>query len=70
MFEVLWKVGDHSWLPYHEVDWLDALREYFSALGITGISELGKGESKLTFDDPQVYVGLMGYLEGPGKDST
>ncbi|KAJ3830873.1 hypothetical protein F5878DRAFT_648146, partial [Lentinula raphanica] len=38
-----WKSGDLTWLPYHQIDHLDAVGEYFDALGISDISELMDG---------------------------
>ncbi|TFK49809.1 hypothetical protein OE88DRAFT_1601959, partial [Heliocybe sulcata] len=33
-FEVVWKAGDHTWLPYHEISHLATLKTYLDALGI------------------------------------
>ncbi|KAF8831165.1 hypothetical protein HHX47_DHR1000004 [Lentinula edodes] len=40
LFQIKWKSGDLTWLPYHQVDHLDALGDYFEAIGISDISEL------------------------------
>ncbi|KAG2061435.1 hypothetical protein BDR06DRAFT_847429, partial [Suillus hirtellus] len=34
VFEVRWKSGDVTWLPYNQVDHLAALQEYFDVLDI------------------------------------
>ncbi|KAJ7154445.1 hypothetical protein C8R43DRAFT_862234, partial [Mycena crocata] len=33
LFEVLWKSGDRSWMPYEQAKRLQALAEYLEALG-------------------------------------
>ncbi|KAJ3792177.1 hypothetical protein GGU11DRAFT_750404 [Lentinula aff. detonsa] len=40
MFEILWRSGDRSWLPFDRVQQLAALDEYFEALGIQEVSQL------------------------------
>lgn len=40
LFQVKWKSGDVTWLPYEKTDHLDALSEYFDVLGIENISQL------------------------------
>ncbi|KIM76140.1 hypothetical protein PILCRDRAFT_798107 [Piloderma croceum F 1598] len=40
LFELTWKSGDRTWLPYHEISHLEALTQYFKALGVTNISQL------------------------------
>ncbi len=40
LFQVKWKSGDVTWLPYEKTDHLDALSEYFDALGIENVSQL------------------------------
>ncbi|KAG2748592.1 hypothetical protein P692DRAFT_201654812, partial [Suillus brevipes Sb2] len=32
-FEILWKSGDRTWLPYQQVKHLDALKDYFNIVG-------------------------------------
>jgi len=34
-FEILWKSGDRTWEPYSVVRRLEALNNYFEALGVT-----------------------------------
>ncbi|EGO04743.1 hypothetical protein SERLA73DRAFT_26917, partial [Serpula lacrymans var. lacrymans S7.3] len=34
IFEVLWKAGDITWVPYAKIEYLEALKEYFTTLGI------------------------------------
>ncbi|OSD06699.1 hypothetical protein PYCCODRAFT_1342175, partial [Trametes coccinea BRFM310] len=39
-FEVQWSTGDVSWAPYHDVRHLQALAEYFEALGVPNARQL------------------------------
>lgn len=43
IFEILWKSGDRSWLPYAQISHLDALNEYLEAQGVKTVSDLGNG---------------------------
>ena len=40
MFEVEWKAGDRTWLPYDTVKELVALKDYLDELGIGSVAEL------------------------------
>ncbi|KAI0360064.1 hypothetical protein OH77DRAFT_1360830, partial [Trametes cingulata] len=33
IFEVLWRSGDRTWLPYHSIEHIRALADYFEAVG-------------------------------------
>ncbi|RPD56919.1 hypothetical protein L226DRAFT_436195, partial [Lentinus tigrinus ALCF2SS1-7] len=39
-FEVQWSTGDVTWVPYQDIKHLQALTEYYEALGISGIRQL------------------------------
>ena len=39
-FQVLWKVGDKMWVPYHEVAHLNTLDQYCELMGVKNIFEL------------------------------
>ncbi|KAG6914195.1 hypothetical protein DXG01_001819, partial [Tephrocybe rancida] len=56
MFEVLWKSGNKTWLPYMHVSHLHALEEYLEALGIDKITDLKVGSGTPPNDDPQTFV--------------
>jgi hypothetical protein len=58
-FEIQWKSGDKSWLPYDRVEKLEVLKDYFNVLGVTNVSELGEGEGKPPTNDPQVFLGHL-----------
>jgi hypothetical protein len=57
VFEVLWKSGDKTWLPFDSVEHLDTLKDYFNVVGIDSISELTTGNGDAPVDDPQVFSG-------------
>ena len=40
MFEIVWQSGDHTWEPLNVVKHLEALRQYYEALGISKACEL------------------------------
>ena len=56
LFEVQWKAGDVTWLPYHQIEHLIALSAYFEAMGIEKIMDLSRGTGKPPFQDPQIFV--------------
>ncbi|KAJ3816277.1 hypothetical protein F5880DRAFT_1512804 [Lentinula raphanica] len=63
LFNVKWKSGDTTWLPYHQIDHLDALGDYFEAIGISDISELTSG-GRENVPDPNLEPN-MGTHEAP-----
>jgi len=56
LFEVLWKAGDVTWLPYSEISHLNALTEYLDLMGVDSIGSLQSGTGKPPYDDPQVAI--------------
>ena len=72
VFEVKWKAGDTTWLPYDRVDHLSALQDYFDVLGIEDVSELTEGNGAPPMDNPQVFLGGMGltfsYKDSPSSN--
>jgi hypothetical protein len=61
VFEVKWKSGDVTWLPYDRVDHLAALQEYFDVLDIEDASQLTEGNGLPPTDNPQVFLGCLDY---------
>ncbi|KAF8808243.1 hypothetical protein BYT27DRAFT_7013414, partial [Phlegmacium glaucopus] len=57
VFEILWKSGDTTWLPYHQITHLQALTDYFELIGVTKVSKLPKGTGRPPQDDPQIFLG-------------
>ena len=59
IFEVHWKSGDITWLPYYQITHLQALMDYLDLLGVTQISNLPKGVRHPPADNPQIFLGSM-----------
>ncbi|KAF9258202.1 hypothetical protein L218DRAFT_1005221 [Marasmius fiardii PR-910] len=69
LFQVKWKSGDITWLPYHEIDHLDAVGDYLEAMDISEISGLVSGGHELPklaseLEETDLHVGMMEWLEG------
>ena len=58
-FEIYWKSGDVTWLPYYQITYLQALTDYLELLGVRKIAKLPKGTGRPPQDDPQVFVGSI-----------
>ena len=58
-FEILWKSGDITWLPYYQITHLQALTDYLDLIGVKKISKLPSGHGRPPMDDPQVFLGLI-----------
>jgi hypothetical protein len=65
LFEVLWKAGDVTWLPFNQIEHLNALTVYFEALGIEKIAELARGTGKPPMQDPQIFIGSLSFSTIP-----
>jgi hypothetical protein len=59
LFEVQWKAGDITWLPYNQIEHLNALSAYFEVLGIEKITDLLRGTGKPPIQDPQIFIGSL-----------
>ena len=59
VFEVRWRAGDVTWLPYEKISDLQALTAYLDLLGFDRIADLPLGDGKPPQDDPQVYLGNL-----------
>jgi len=62
IFEIKWKAGDVTWLPYGEISHLHALVDYLELLGVKSISGLPAGTGKPPTDDPQVHIGSISFI--------
>lgn len=60
MFEVLWKLGDKTWMPYEQAKQLHALTEYLEAVGISDVKSLPHGASKPPLTEQALHVGAVG----------
>ncbi len=58
-FEMLWKSGDVTWLPYYQITHLQALTDYLELLKVKKISKLPAGRGRPPSDDPQVSLGFI-----------
>ena len=74
IFQVQWKAGDITWLPYYQIAHLNALPVYLDLLGVENISKLPKGQGTPPTDDPQIFIGSIAlqnafktHLEAPLK---
>ena len=70
VFEVLWKSGDTTWMPYYQITHLQALTDYLHLLGVKTISKLPKGLGQPPTDDPQVFLGLIAPEPSEGFTSS
>lgn len=77
LFELLWRDGDRTWLPYHKISHLTVLQDYLDAMGVTKISDLQMGpvgeNTSRTELDAQVELGYVGYdfqkRQVPGQEN-
>ena len=63
LFEIIWKSGDITWLPYHKISHLDALEQYFDVLGIESIADLPDGHGKPPKNNFQILLGHMDLID-------
>ncbi|KAG0692312.1 hypothetical protein DFH29DRAFT_1008896 [Suillus ampliporus] len=80
MFEVKWKAGDATWLPFDQVNHLGALRDYLDVLGVDDISDLTDGNEVSVSPDvsnanSHVLLGAMGlgwpdHISQPHRSSS
>ena len=59
IFQIKWKAGDITWLPYYQITHLDALPIYLDLLGVDSVSKLPKGQGRPPKDDPQIFIGSI-----------
>ena len=70
IFEIKWKAGDITWLPYAQISHLQALIDYFELLGIETVANLPTGRGKPPRDDLQVHVGTISFSKPLSKWKT
>ena len=59
LFQVQWKAGDVTWLPYNQIVHLNVLPIYLNLLGVEDISKLPKGQGTPPADNPQIFVSFI-----------
>lgn len=62
-FEIKWKSGDISWLPYRDIEDLEPLKAYFDTIGIESIADLPIGGGDPPTEETQLLVGSIFLLE-------
>ena len=59
VFEILWKAGDITWLPYYQIRHLQALDVYLDLLDVEFIGKLPSGKGTPPHDYAQIFLGAM-----------
>ncbi|KAF8814453.1 hypothetical protein BYT27DRAFT_7022568, partial [Phlegmacium glaucopus] len=59
VFEIKWKSGDTTWLPYYQITHLQALTDYLELLGQPNINSLPQGAGQPPREDPQIFIGSI-----------
>ena len=70
VFEIKWKSGDITWLPYYQITHLQALTDYLDLLGTRNIRSLPKGAGQPPREDPQLFLGPISILSHPTPSPT
>ena len=70
VFEIKWKSGDITWLPYYQIAHLRALTEYLDLLGEKNIHKLPKGTGRPPREDPQLFLGTTDLDSMPWSTPT
>jgi hypothetical protein len=70
VFEIKWKSGDITWLPYYQITHLQALTDYLDLYGESKVNKLPKGTGKPPQDDPQIFIGAVSLSPSPIPFST
>ena len=59
VFEILWKAGNITWLPYYQIRHLQALDVYLDLLDIEFLGKLPNGKGKPPHDNAQIFLGAI-----------
>ena len=70
VFEIKWKSGDITWLPYYQITHLQALDDYLDLFGKSKIKKLPKGTGSPPQDDPQIFLGDLSFVPHPVPSPT
>jgi hypothetical protein len=63
VFQIKWKSGDITWLPYYQITHLQALADYLELFGKSDIKQLPKGTGEPP-QDPQLFLGTSTLVPG------
>src|ERR1700761_3983243 len=64
LFEIVWRSGDVTWMPYYQIRHLRALEDYFDLLGVANALQLPNGRGNPPQENPQIFLGGMSYDPG------
>ena len=59
VFEILWKSGDVTWMPFYQIRHLQALETYLELMGVDSASKLVAEKGNPPQEDPQVFLGAL-----------
>ncbi|KAG6868176.1 hypothetical protein C0993_006783 [Termitomyces sp. T159_Od127] len=62
IFEVLWRAGDKTWLPYNQAQDLNLIQPYLEAIGVNSRADLPLGTSTPSTNDLQINLGSIRLL--------
>ena len=65
VFEIQWKSGDVTWLPYYQITHLQALTDYLELIGVSKVSKLPPGPGRPPSNDPQIFLGSLSLQPPP-----
>jgi hypothetical protein len=61
LFEIKWKAGDITWLPIHEILYLQVLKNYLDVHGVDKINQLPFKKGNPLVSDPQISLSSIEY---------
>ncbi|KAF7326222.1 Gag-pol polyprotein [Mycena kentingensis (nom. inval.)] len=59
LFEILWKSGDKSWMPYEQTKRLQAFEDYLETSGVSDIRELTQGTAQPDPGAAELFLGAV-----------
>jgi hypothetical protein len=59
VFEIKWKSGDVTWMPYYQIKHLQAFDAYLELMSVNHISKLPVGKGKPPQEDLQIFLGAV-----------
>ena len=59
VFEVIWKSGDVTWLPYEQISQSRAMADYLESQGVSSVRELGGGSGNAPNNVPETIVACL-----------
>jgi hypothetical protein len=62
LFEIQWKSGDRSWMPYSQAKNLQAMSEYLEAIGVADVKELPQGAGSPPIEEEFQVNSIMSHF--------